>query len=583
MSLNDLFAVDTAVRLTPDTNTWADQIVSSLVSKFPSISKLVGETVFSKVDATKGSAVGYISLIGKTQRIPFIVDEFELNPMDIYIDNGMYLPLSQNSISHMEKREWPFRLISQSERNTIIKTASFYESTGDLKDSFITKHKNEIQKIAEICPEILEQFVSKTKIEETFNPEVVRFFVKEASDDRPIVSRNLSEPDKEFKISEISRLFGPEFVSNLMNEKEVFLSSMPPTTILALDKKEVANAYHHCSSKVGYADVKGELKLVKKFEHFNISDLSKSKCDPNIIITKNGGYLPYASELKNKGGNASTTEFTLNGESPVNGDLCGFILGERFYGPFRLDSIGKLGSDKIYTITDNELKKITIRTSSDVKSIIPLDGKSYLAGEHLSLIKISPINNVLHTDAFLKTSSAKVTINKKLNGKLNVLDGGLSGINNLNTKDLHKGDAKVALMKAGLSQTDADYVIMKAMDDHTYSFDMPNKTAEIKPEAIDSSLADRIVQQCEDSNLLKVAVITGDKSNIDLALGLNLLSYNNIKRFKLLVPEIYKMLDRICKLLIVKRMNRGLFNIDESEFSQAMFALENIATALGSL
>ena len=166
---------------------------------------------------------------------------------------------------------------------------------------------------------------------------------------------------------------------------------------------------------------------------------------------------------------------------------------------------------------------------------------------------------------------------------MNVLDGGLSGINNLNTKDLNKSDAKVALMKVGLSQTDADYVIMKSLNDQTYTFDMPTKTAEIKTEAIDSSLSDQIVQQCEDSHLLKVAVITGDKSNIDLALGLNLLSYNNIKRFKLLVPEIYKMLDRICKLLVIKRMNRGLFNIDESEFSQAMFALENIATSLGSL
>ena len=583
MSLNDLFAVDTAVRLTPDTNTWADQIVSSLVNKFPSISKLVGETVFSKVDATKGTAVGYISLIGKSQRIPFIVDEFELNPMDIYIDNGMYLPLSQNSVSRMEKREWPFRLISQSERNTIIKTASFYESSGDLKDSFITKHKEEIQKIAEICPEVLEQFVSKTKIEETLNPEVVRFFVKEASDDKPIVSRNLSEPDKEYKISEISKLFGSEFVSKLMNEKEIFISSMPPTTRLALDKKEIANAYHHCASKVGFADVRGELKLVKKFEHYNISDLSKSKYDPNIIITKKGDYLRYDSELTNRSGDAAITEFTLNAEQPSNGDLCGFILGERFYGPFRLDSIGRIGSDAIYTITDNELKKITIRISDDVKSIVPLDSTSYLAGKYLTLIKINPIQNHGTTEDFLKTATAKVTVNKKLNGKMNVLDGGLSGINNLNTKDLNKSDAKVALMKVGLSQTDADYVIMKSLNDQTYTFDMPTKTAEIKTEAIDSSLSDQIVQQCEDSHLLKVAVITGDKSNIDLALGLNLLSYNNIKRFKLLVPEIYKMLDRICKLLVIKRMNRGLFNIDESEFSQAMFALENIATSLGSL
>ena len=182
----------------------------------------------------------------------------------------------------------------------------------------------------------------------------------------------------------------------------------------------------------------------------------------------------------------------------------------------------------------------------------------------------------------MKTASAKIIVNKKLNGSISVNDGGLSGINNLNTKDLHKGDAKVALMKAGLSKTDADYVVMKATEDNSFSFDMPAKTASVK-EVKDSSIPDQIVKQCDDSHLLKVAVITGDKSNIDLALGLNLLTWNNVKRFKLLVPEIYKMLDRMCKLLIVKRMNRGLLNIEESEFTQAIFALENIATVLGSL
>jgi len=584
MSLNDLFAVDTTVRLTPDTNTWADQIVSTLVNKYPSISKLVGEVIFSKVDATKGTAVGYISLIGKTQRIPFIIDEFELNPLDLYIDNGMYLPLSETSLSRLEKREWPFKLISQSERSTIIKTASLFEGSGDLKNSFITKHKEEIQKIASQFPELLEDLVTKISEKKQVPGDVVRFFIKEASSDKPIVGRNLSGPDKEYKLSEFAKLFGKEMVSKLMHEKEIFISSLPPVTRLMLDKKELLNSYNPSELNVGHYDHNGELLFVRKFEHCNISDLKQSAINPYIIITKDGQYFNSNKKLLRRGGDAAEISMKFHTDQPVTGDLCGFVLGERFYGPFRLDSIGSIGNDKIYTITDNELKKITIRTSDRIKSIVPLDNKNYLAGHYITLLKIvRGENKIVDDKAFLKTAASKVIINKKLNGKLNVNDGGLSGINNLNTKDLHKGDAKVALMKSGLSETDANYVIMKAMEDQSYSFDMPAKTAQVNSEVDESPIVKDIVNQCEDSNLLKVAVITGDKSNIDLALGLNLLTYNNVKRFKLLVPEIYKMLDRICKLLVIKRMNRGMFQINETEFTQAIFALENIATALGSL
>ena len=80
-----------------------------------------------------------------------------------------------------------------------------------------------------------------------------------------------------------------------------------------------------------------------------------------------------------------------------------------------------------------------------------------------------------------------------------------------------------------------------------------------------------------------MAAVSGDKSNIDLALGLNLVTYDNIKRFKLIVPEIYTMLDKLCKLLIIKRMNRSLFNLDEVQLAQAVRALDEISFSLNSL
>jgi hypothetical protein len=65
--------------------------------------------------------------------------------------------------------------------------------------------------------------------------------------------------------------------------------------------------------------------------------------------------------------------------------------------------------------------------------------------------------------------------------------------------------------------------------------------------------------------------------------AINLTNYSNIKRFKLIVPEIYTMLDKLCKLLIIKRINRNLFNLDDTQLSQAIRALDEISFALNSL
>ena len=50
-----------------------------------------------------------------------------------------------------------------------------------------------------------------------------------------------------------------------------------------------------------------------------------------------------------------------------------------------------------------------------------------------------------------------------------------------------------------------------------------------------------------------------------------------------MVPEIYNMLDKLCKLLITKRMNRDLITVDESDLQNAIQALDRIINSLGSL
>ena len=588
MSLSDLFSVNTSVRLTSDSNSWGDQIVNHLVSKFPTLSKLVGDVTFAKVDPIKGNAVGYISMIGKAQRIPFIIDEYELNPLDIYIDNGKYLPLTENSVNLIEKRTWPFKLISQTERGQLLKTASLFEDTGNIKTSFIDEHKDTLQKIAEEYPEIIEEFCSVNVPEEN-EESVVRVFIKEAASNKPVVSRDMKNPDIEYKLSEFAKKFGKEAVTKLMYEKDIVLSTMPPKVVLEIDKKEIKGLYKNTKNRIGFATINGELKKARSYNQYRLSSLNKNSNSNhnNIVITENGKYLSrYGSPLQTRENQSDAMEFHI--PSAQAGDYAGIVIGDSFYGPFYINSISNMGGDKIYSVLTDGLVNVNLRTSADIKTIVPLDENNYLISAFVNLVKVCMENETSeyrkNPEDILKYAGLTVKVSKQLDKKFAVSDSGISGIDSSKLKGLGKNDAIVVLVKCGLSHDDARYALMNAEKDGVYTFQGASK--EVKKEVKDEKLvktAEEIKNLVDDSGLLKIALVSGDKSNIDLALGLNLVTYTNIKRFKLLVPELYEMLDRLCKLLIIKRMNRTLFNVDETQLTQAIFALDNISYNLGSL
>lgn len=581
MSLNELFVLNTSVRLSADMNSWGDQIINQLMKSYPSLSKLVGEVIFAKTDTVKGNAVGYITLIQKTQRIPFIVDEYELNPLDIYIDNGKYLPLSERTVDVINSRTWPFRLISQVERTALLKTASLFENNGVLKQDFIDKNKDVLEKIASEYPEVFESFVNRNV--PVNNPEfTVRCFIKEAADSKPIVVRDLVAQDKHYKISEFADKYGKDFVQELMSKGEAIVSNMPPKVRLAIDSMEIKGSFKPSSTREGYYWHNDTPVPARKFDHYRMSDLKRSTIAPSIIITDCGHYFEHGQLTNKQGAEVPTLKFET---TPQKGDYSVAIIGDNAFGPFFVNSISQIGNDKIFNITTDDLKTVTVRTSADIKSLVQLDENNYLLASQAKLIKITPPSWAeKNPDSFLKTANLKVTLSRQTDGNLLINDSGLSGVESNKLKGLKKGDATVVLMHCGLSQNDAKYAIMRASDAGTYSFDAPEKTKTVETQ--DPSLqkkAEEITKLCDENDILKVASISGDKSNIDLALGLNLISYNNIKRFKLIVPEIYTMLDKLCKLLVIKRMNRSLFNLDEIQLSQAVRALDEISFSLNSL
>ena len=590
MSLNDLFTIVSSTRLSSDTSSWGDQIISALLSRHPKFSSLVGDVVFSKVKPIEGYGIGYIILIGRAQRIPFIINKCELDPLDVYIDNSMYLPLSENAAECISRRSWPFKLISQAERGTIVKIASsLYEDTGSLKDDFISKHHDELNKIASVYPEIIEKYAQKPDVTSSESPYISRFFIKEAADNKPVTQRTPGENDKHYKFSEIKEKFGQDFITKLMTEKNLYITNMAPTVTLELDKREIHDAYKPTRERVGYLKTTAGLIPAKVYERHRMSNLSYAS---KYIITKDGQFLRYRENaLVNKASvNGNDTVFSIGGAEPVKkDDVVVLIFGDKVFGPIQINSIAQFGNGKVVTATDDELIKIAIRFTDQVKTIIQLDRYNYLVNPALSLVAIKPLKETeLKYDSpldFVKKASVKITVSKLLNGKLSIDDGGVSGLSVSSLKNLSKEDAITILMKCGLTERDAKYALMRAIEVNSFQFDAPviSEKKEIVKDKNVEKIAEEITDICEKSDLLKIAGVSGDESNIDLALGLNLITYDNVKRYKLLSPKIYEMLDKLCKLLFLKRMNRQLFPIEESKLVSAIFSLDEIAYKLNSI
>lgn len=584
MSLSDLFSDNKTVTLSPDSNMWSDQIIAQLIGSFPELSKLVGDITFTKVDPIKRNAVGYIALVGKKQRIPFIIDSGELNPLDMYIDNTSYFPLTENSVKKIGNNVWPFKLISQAERSQIIKTASLYEDSGAINVDFVKNHKDDLEKIAEEYPDIIRGISHKPSIkQEDF---VVRCFIKEASSDKPIVTRDLIHDDKEYSISEFVKTFGQEFVTKLMYDKSTMLYNVTPKLRLMIDKEEVKPHYTKSNVNVGYLDDGGNYIPAKSFKHNYFSTL-KPAYTSNIIITEDGRFLTNntlqkSQDLLSKPG-IETLTVVVESKPEIDG-LAGVIIGDDFYGPFSINSISNIGNDKLYSVTTDGLQNAFIRTTDEIRGLVKIDENNYLLSKSISVVGLKALYPAEEKKALEKTAGVKVTVTKNNNGSFTISDGGVSGIELTKLNNLSKGDAKIVLMRCGLSEVDSKYALMKSMENSIYSFDTDNEVHQKDQDKTELvKKASEIHNICNESGLIKVAVISGDKSNIDLALGLNLVTYANVHKFKLMVPEIYSMLDKLCKLLVTKRMNRDLLNVSESDLKQAITALDKIIKSLGSL
>lgn len=579
-----LFPVEPNIVLSPDPSTWSDTIIDHLVNKYPALSSFVGEIIYTRIDKIDGNAVGVITLVDRPQRIPFIIDSRKLDSLDVYVDGPDYFPLNAETSEKIVSRMWPFKLVSETERRTLTKTAESLSVIGHVPIEFIEENKEAFIKIAEDNPSLLDSLYIEPKEQDKIENKVYNVFVKSASSDTPIVVKDIKE-NKEYcySMKKFAEEHGRDRLMDVISNDNIYISNFEPFNELDVMNKiafeKTADSFHN-SVLVETDEGKSVLGKIYPLMHLN----PEYKSGDNKIFITTGGTPKYkiATSFKVNYSKRFSND-DIKSTSPKVGGDCVLIHDNIAYGPFKVKAIQIMEHEKVFVV----------ESDFDTYVIKPVYGLRKLVLEQHTLLM--PSNSYLcaldsqldsYNNGISKVAAVNVTISKLVSGKFKIMDGGVSGISTSNLQDVSKSDAISVLMHCGLSEQESKYALSKSLTNGSYSFQattpMENSQVEKKAEEDYSEVCDKIIKLAKDGNLLKFAAFN-DKSNVDEALALNIVTPMTVKKYALLIPSISSTISSLCKFLITKRLNKQLISVDENELQKAISSLYKINLTLGSI
>ena len=600
---SDLFPTEQKIRLSENSAAWPETINSMLIRKYPELTTYIDKITFSHLDKIKGHAIGYVTVINNMFRIPFVVDKFTLNPLDIYIKGNVFGYLTNQSVKRLVSNSWPFKQVAKNDFIGMKKFAAVQMT--DMTVEQIEQDPELLKLAAELAdkyPEVI--FNLSANIQNTemlkkagFNPygqeKVASLEI--SKDKTSIVLHHFGKADETLSLSETANRFGMDKVAEVIEKGHI-------TTVLRDIMYKTAAELNPGQFKfdnslprtVNLADgiggfVRGniyELRDIKnpsaKRGHIFLSTRSKDAYYTTIMTPPAKDRIYSLAERATLGDILDD----LSRSSGTKGQAVGILMGDIVYGPFEVMAEAQNGPTHILSIKDGyEYDSKRIHITNNVKSIIVEDDEIYVPtfAKVISLGEPYQMEHPLH-----KTAAVTVTIAATSDKSgFNITDCGVSGLPAASLQNLKKTKAVTALMHCGLSEEEAKSAIQTALTSGVHKFSAtPTATqSEDQTRQEVESVNDKkklektasIIKNIVDkSDLVKLAMSYGDEESVDMALSLKLVTPTSIKKYRLLIPKIEDTLDGLCKLVMAKRVGGNMIPVEEGKIIAAIGALSEI-------
>lgn len=602
----EIFPTEQKVKLSENSASWPEAINSILMRKYPEISNYIDKITFTHLDKLKGTAIGYITMMDNIFRIPFVINKFVLNPLDVYIKGTKYGYLCRETAKRLTSSSWPFKQVNKSDFTGLKKLAAV--NMTDITDEELSNN-TELMKIAmelgESHPEVILELLNNVHNvgilkQANFDPYGIEKIASLEVDNTKtnIILHHFGKQDEVMTLTQAASRFGMDKVAELLENGSSYTVLRDVMCKVAEDlPKAQFGTDTSLPRTVNLADglggfVRGNIYELRDVLHPNnkkghifLSTRSKDSVYTTIFnsIAKDRIYsLSERAPL-------SDIVDDLNRPSGSKGQALGILLNNVIYGPFEVFAEAHIEGEHVLSIKDGyEYESKRIHVTNKVKTIIVDDEEIYVP----SFAKImwlgepyqmeSPLNKVAAVNVTVASTPDRLSFN--------IYDNGVSGLDGNGLQNLKKTKAVSALMHCGLSKEEALSAVETARTSGTYKFkatstatqseDQTRKEVDDATKTKLTKVAENIRSIVDKSNLIKMASIYGNDESVDTALGLKLITPTSVKKYRLLIPKIEDNIDGLTKLLMAKRVGGESIPLNEENLSNTIAALSDIGYEL---
>lgn len=625
------FEKEAYANLSTNVGDWVHDITKMVYDKLSFITKFPTKIKLERVDEQRGFGYGSVK-VGQTVDIPLIIKNFELQPMDVYLYQGKFFPLSEQRLEEVLFNAETFGKPSDvSGLDQSIYQSNYPPHSGKYvyaAQNLLSKLDDQIKK--EDKDRFVEKVASDIGIYEAFKASGQLKLLKKAlslkervyKEPSSILPVNIVQIEKlgsnEFKVTLASdRLYNPKEaiiskkslcekfsseVSREVLERGVFTTiqgTRPYRPVLVEDVGEEAKNIKS-SGKYQVMDILGDLRL--GWVYPNVIDFDVKKTGDKLFTD----HLAYSLQSDIVGVDSSSASHAEDGDGikysePQEGKTGVFLFSregkEVVTIPFTVCSpIFDLGTHIRFEASDFYGRSFIIEITSGVKSItksknqestylVPADVRYIELGRKIIRLQDSTKEYKINSEAEKNAKEKDIIIITSDDGNVYNLAGSNLGDVAADARGVGHTKAKWYLVSLGMEPKDAEFALKRAKCSGRAKV-IDTKVLLTHAEKLGEVLRDSTYQVFRNRpqlriDLIKEASFLDDEQTVDKVLALNFVTPENEATFLAYLPSLEDAVQKLAQLLIAVRV--GMKRIPESAVKSAMTGMETTISGLRSM